>query len=131
MQIAAKGGAGNCEMASQNEAAGVDRRRHRRFPCEGFAEVVGFRPQVLFRGKIRDISKSGCFIETRAHLNLPRLSEVEIRFTVSELRQSALARVMDVRPGKGAGFEFLPGDPRLDQGFHQMIERLLTEPVCA
>lgn len=100
-------------------------------PCEGFAEVVGFRPQVLFRGKIRDISESGCFIETRAHLNLPRLSEVEIRFTVSELRQSALARVMDVRPGKGAGFEFLPGDPRLDQGFHQMIERLLTEPVRA
>jgi hypothetical protein len=111
-------------MANQNEGSGMDRRKHKRYPCEGFAEVVGFRPHVLFRGRVRDISQSGCFVETRAHLNLPRLAEVEVRFTVCGLRQSALARVMDVRPGKGAGFEFLSTDPRLDHGFQKMIERL-------
>jgi hypothetical protein len=111
-------------MTNQNEASGSERRRHKRFPCEGFAEVVAFRANVIFRGKIRDISQSGCFVETRAHLNLPRLAEVEVRFTVFGLKQSVLARVMDVRPGKGAGFEFLASDPRLEQAFHKLLERL-------
>jgi hypothetical protein len=31
---------------------------------------------------------------------------------------------MDVRPGKGAGFEFLAGDPRLGQNFRKMIEQM-------
>jgi hypothetical protein len=113
-------------MANQNEVPGRERRRHQRFPCEGFAEVVAFRANVMFRGKLRDISQTGCFIESRAHLNLPRFAEVEIRFTVSGLKQSVLAWVMDVRPGKGAGFEFLSADPRLDQGFRNMLERLQT-----
>jgi len=86
--------------------------------------VVAFQLNVLFRGKLSDISQSGCFIETRAHLNLPRLAEVEVRFTTGGLKMAALARVMVVRPGKGAGFEFLSVDPRLDQRFHKMIERL-------
>jgi hypothetical protein len=102
-------------------------RRHSRFLCEGFAEVVAFRSNALFRGKIRDISQSGCFIETRARLNLPRLAEVEVRFTACRHKQSALARVMVVRPGMGAGFEFLPGDPRLDKSFRSMIDRLQAQ----
>ena len=139
-------------MADQNEKAGVERRRHRRFHCAGIAEVVGFRPHLLFRGKLRDTSQSGGFVETHAHLNLPASPKVEVRFTVNGQRQSALARVMDVRPDTGAGFEFLAADPRLDQGwtrtgpgldqgwtrvgpgrdqgFQRMIERLdVAEPV--
>jgi hypothetical protein len=116
-------------MAEKNVDMGTDRRRHRRFPCEGFAEVVGFRPHVLFRGRLRDISHSGCFVETRAWINLPRLAEVEIRFTVCGLKQAALARVMVVQPGKGAGFEFLPQDPRLDQTFKKIIDGLELSAV--
>src|ERR1700738_3489450 len=98
-------------MTNQSDGGGRDRRRHKRFPCEGFAEVVAFRLNILFRGKVRDVSQSGCFVETRAHLKLPRFAEVEVRFTACGLKLAALARVMDVRPGQGAGFEFLPADP--------------------
>lgn len=113
-------------MANQDEQVGSERRRHRRFPCEGFAEVVAIRASVVFRGKLKDISQSGCYIETRAHLNLPRLAEVEVRFTAFGRKLTALAKVMDIRPGKGAGFEFLPCDSRLDQRFLKMIEQLQT-----
>jgi hypothetical protein len=127
LQIVPKAGLVS-SMADQTEhpgtGPGAEQRRHRRFPCEGFAEVVSFRPHLLFRGRLRDISHSGCFVETRAHLNLPRMAEVEIRFTVCGLKHAALARVMDVRPGKGAGFEFLPQDPRLDQSFKKVIDGL-------
>ena len=98
---------GTDEMANSDEAAGRERRRHKRFPCDGFAEVVAFRSRVLFRGRLKDISQSGCFVETRAHLNLPRLTEVEVRFTACGHKFKVLARVTDVRPGKGAGFSFL------------------------
>src|SRR5258708_1502954 len=119
-------------MANQNDAVGRERRRHKRFPCDGFAEGVAFRSKALFRGRLKDISQSGCFVETRAHLNLPRLAEVEVRFTAFGLKVKVLAKVMNLRPGKGAGFSFLSEDPRLDQAFHSMIERLLAqEPTGA
>lgn len=111
-------------MAVGNGSGGAERRRHRRFPCNGEAEVVVFRPKSLFRGRVRDISRSGCFIETRARLNLSRMTEVELRFTANGIRVTSLARLMEVQPGRGAGFEFLNGDPRLDERFMQWIDGL-------
>ncbi|HUY94470.1 MAG TPA: PilZ domain-containing protein [Terracidiphilus sp.] len=104
--------------------AKMERRRHRRFPCDGAAEVVVFRPESLIRGRVRDISRSGCFIETRAPLKMARMTEVELRFMANGNRMVALAHLMDVQPGRGAGFQFLTADPRLDAGFERWIEDL-------
>lgn len=103
---------------------GAERRRNRRFPCEGYAEVVCCHPTLLFRGRIRDISLTGCFIETAAQLRLERLTQVEMRFTASGCRISSQARIMDVRPGKGAGFEFLPGERGMQEPFLNLLESL-------
>lgn len=111
-------------METQEPVTGKERRRHERFACDGLAEVVVFDSEVLFRGEIRDISLTGCYIATRAQLNLKRFAEVELRFSANGQRLSSLARVMDVRPGKGVGIEFVSGDPRMDQRFHQLLERL-------
>lgn len=105
-------------------AQGVERRRHRRFPCEGYAEVVCCHPTALFRGRLRDISLTGCFIETAARLHLARLTEVEVRFTASGNRVMSPARLMDYRPGRGAGFEFLPGESGMDGRFLKLLEDL-------
>jgi hypothetical protein len=114
-------------MADGEALKDRDRRRHRRFCCSGEAEVVAFNPGMLFRGKVRDISRSGCFVETSARLRLTRMAEVELLFTARGVQFRSLARVMDVRPGKGAGFEFLPGDPRMDASFVEVIEALHAE----
>ena len=103
---------------------GAERRRHKRFPCEGYAEVVCCHPAVLFRGRIRDISLTGCFIETAARLQLQRMTKVEVRFTASGRHISSPARIMDVRPGRGAGFEFLPGDGGMQERFLKLLESL-------
>ena len=131
MQIAGGSQTSTNEMANYDEAAGRERRRHRRFPCDGFAEVVAFRSKALFRGRLKDISPTGCFVETRAHLNLPRLAEVEVRFAACGRKFKVLARVMDVRPGMGAGFSFLSEDPRLDHTFRSMFERLLAQEAVS
>jgi PilZ domain len=111
-------------MANEETATGSERRRHARFACDGSAEVVVFRPDLLFRGEVKDISLTGCYIATRARLNLKRFAEIELRFSANGQYLSSLARVMEVRPGKGVGIEFLPGDPRMDQQFHELLERL-------
>ncbi len=110
---------------------GADRRRHRRFPCEGYAEVVCSHPTFLFRGRIRDVSLTGCFIETAARLNLKRMTEVEVRFTARGRQISSLARLMDIRPGKGAGFEFLPGEPVMRELLLKLLETLEGSPNVA
>jgi hypothetical protein len=111
-------------MADEEAAPANERRRHTRFACDGHAEVVVFRPDLLFRGEVKDISLTGCYIATRARLNLKRFAEIELRFSANGQHLSSLARVMEVRPGKGVGIEFVPGDPRMDQQFHELLERL-------
>ncbi len=106
------------------EAEERDRRRHERYACDGFAEVVAFRPELLFRGEVKDISQTGCYITTRARLNLKRFAEIELRFSANGQYLSCLARVMDVRQGRGVGIEFVPGDPRIDEQIQELMEQL-------
>ena len=117
-------------MKNGEATNGRDRRRHERFPCQGSAEVVVFSPELLFRGEVTDISFTGCFIATRAHLRMKRFAEIELRFSANGHHLSSLARVMDVRPGKGVGVEFLPGDPRMTKRFHDLMERLKGNEVA-
>ena len=73
----------------------------------------GQRPtnqECLFRGTVRDISEIGCYIMTRACLHLEPSTLVNLRFMVNDNYYRTFARVMDVRPGKGVGLEFLFAD---------------------
>ena len=105
-------------------SSGRDRRRNERFVCDGFAEVLSFDPELLFRGAVKDISLTGCYVETRARLNLKRYAEIEVRFSAHGQQLTSLARVMDVRPGKGIGVKFVAGDPRMTKRFRDLIEDL-------
>jgi hypothetical protein len=95
--------------------------------CDGFAEVSVFQPSFLFRGRVRDISQSGCFVETLTRNPIPVDSRAELRFTANGERLTSLALVKLVVPGKGVGFEFVAGDPRMDQKFLNLMERLTVE----
>lgn len=55
------------------------------------------------------------------------MAEVELQFTTKGVRLRSLARLMDIRPGKGAGFEFIPGDPRMDEAFQRLMDSLKKE----
>jgi hypothetical protein len=84
---------------------------------------VVFRPELLFRGEVKDISLTGCYIATRARLKLQRYTEIELRFSANGQQLTSLARVMDIHSGQGVGVEFLPGDPRMSKRFRDLIEQ--------
>lgn len=109
------------------EKRGAERRIAERLACDGFAEVVVPHKGYLFRGEIADLSETGCFIKTRARLNLKRSAEAELRFTVNGDQLSLLARTAAVRAGVGAGFEFSLIEPAMHQRLLELIEDLKAQ----
>jgi hypothetical protein len=92
-----------------------------------FAEVVAADQGTLFRGKILDISQTGCYIETRARLKLERLTDVEMLFRVNNRHFRTTARVMDIRPGRGLGVEFRPVDSQARELLQELLQKLSAD----
>jgi PilZ domain len=105
---------------------GRERRKHERAACDGFAEVVIDGASLMFRGRIKDLSPTGCYIETRARLRLEVGTAAELCFTVNERAFKAVAEVRVIRPGSGVGFEilFLVAESREPSDLLALIQKL-------
>jgi hypothetical protein len=112
-------------MPIEESREGKERRLSRRFACEGFAEVYATSTGYLFRGEIRDISLTGCYIMTKVRLKLERLTEVDLLFLLNKHNYRTLARVINVRPGKGVGLEFVSHDPSTAESFKKLMKALV------
>jgi len=90
------------------------RREHRRFSVDRKAEFQVVRTAALFRGRIVDLSLSGCYIQTIAATCLPLDSAVEISFVLNAkaIRISALSKRSKSRIGMGFCFVDLSEDAR-------------------
>ena len=107
----------------QTNAIGAERRRHERFAVEGDAEVLVAKGSQVFRGRVQDISMSGCFISTRARIRMSIGAPVEMVFRANAVMLRLSANLRMVRFGHGAGFVFQELSPHM----HQELERLIEE----
>jgi len=82
-----------------------NRRQCPRYRCEGDAEVFVPHGALLFRGKILDLSFSGCFIEVPA-LDLERGTPVEVSFSVRQMQFRVAGRIAIMHRRRGAGIAF-------------------------
>ena len=57
--------------------APAERRKHARYAVDGDAEVLLADGSQIFRGRVLDISLSGCFVATRARLRMAVGAPVE------------------------------------------------------
>jgi PilZ domain len=115
---------GRNESTGGKNTLGREKRRQERFPVDGPAEVVVADAGIVFRGKTHDLSQRGCYIKSTAYLSAGVGAEVEVRFSVSDVHFRAPARVRLVKPGKGAGFEFLRVEQNVQKDLNSLIERL-------
>lgn len=101
----------------------VERRQHKRYAVDAVAEVLVLDGTVLFRGRVRDISVAGCYVETEARLRLAAGTPVEMVFRVNDVvfRLAATSRM--VRRGKGVGFMF----SNLSARSREELEALIAE----
>ena len=101
----------------------ANRRRHPRYTCEGHAEVYLPHGGLLLRGKILDLSLSGCFIETSA-INLERGTHVEIYFTTRQLQFRVAGNIAVLHRKRGAGIAFQNLSPRNARQIAELVHEL-------
>jgi hypothetical protein len=100
----------------------LERRRSRRFPCEGFAEAIIPPLDTLLRGKIFNVSLEGCFVSTRAYLHIKTNVKAIIRFSLRSRQYQIAGEVANVRPGMGVGFRFVFEDTRTKDNIRCLVE---------
>ncbi|WP_446742310.1 PilZ domain-containing protein [Silvibacterium acidisoli] len=99
-----------------------DRRRHSRFRVEGQAEVFLPEGGLLLSGKILNLSRTGCYIET----SLPGLkigTYVEVFFVVNRFPLRVPATIAANRR-LGAGIAFCNVNARQQERIVELIKEL-------
>jgi PilZ domain len=102
----------------------LEQRKHKRYAVDGMAEVLVADGTMLFRGRVLDVSVTGCYIETHARLRLLPGTLVEMVFRVDGRVFRPLATSRMVRPGEGAGFLFTKPGARMQMELEALITAL-------
>jgi hypothetical protein len=84
-------------------------RSEPRYPMQGEAEILK-DGAPLFRGRVLNISPSGCYIQTRDYIHLSPCARVEIELMVGGKIVPISAEVRFCSPNAGIGFRFLEAD---------------------
>lgn len=106
-----------------NELSASERRKHPRYACEGHAEVFLPHGGLLFRGRILDLSVSGCMIEATG-ITLERGTHVEIYFTARQLQFRVPGNIAVLYRGKGVGIAFYHVSRRMAEQIREMVSEL-------
>lgn len=113
-------------------AAGRERRKQHRFSCAGPAEVLALDSRSFYRGEVKDLSLTGCYIVTgTAELELDPHADVHLCLSINGDPLEASARVIMVRPDSGAAFQFLPVDPEMRAALLTLIQKLTAQTASA
>jgi hypothetical protein len=100
-----------------------EKRRHPRYRCDGTAEVFLPHGGLLLRGRISNLSVSGCYVET-AMLNLERGTLVEVYFVTNQLQFRVQGNIAEVRRKRGAGISFVNVSPRRALQIARLVREL-------
>jgi hypothetical protein len=91
-------------MGQSTEMFSLDRRRFPRYPCSGEVEILQCGQRWGW-GRVSDISRSGCYIETTHPL--PTFSQVQLRLIIAGIFFEIWANVVSSDPMFGMGMDFM------------------------
>ena len=108
---------------SAREIPAKEKRRTPRYTCDGYAEVFLPHGGLLFRGRVANLSVSGCYIETTI-ANLERGTLLEVYFVTNQLQFRVQGNIAEVRQKRGAGISFVNVSPRRAAQIATLVEEL-------
>jgi hypothetical protein len=112
---------------------GAERRRDERYAVHGDAEILVTGGMSMFRGRIVNISCSGCYVQTVAWVRLPPRTPVELVFVVKGHAVRARAEACYSESKIGLGLRFVVMEEsmqrRLDSVLAGLRRDLLSEKV--
>jgi PilZ domain len=107
-------GGENIVMATESSCEGAERRDEERYAVSWDAEIFIPERTTMFRGRIVNISPSGCYVQTVAWVRVPPTTVVEVVFKLEGrlTRVQAEARYAQSRTGVGLLFLSLEEETR-------------------
>ncbi len=97
----------------------VERRRTPRYFCPGNVEIIqGGR--CWGWGKVRDLSRSGCYVETSNPL--PSGAQAYLRLTIADTFLELATNVTCTQPRVGMGVDFVLESPAQQRKLEQILE---------
>jgi hypothetical protein len=119
------------KTVAKQEAAGsrfvTERRKTQRVPCEGKGEVIVLGGALQFSGEVRDLSVSGCLLETNKKFVLERGTQLEIVLDVNRVHFRVAGGVRSNSSSRGVGFEFMHLSSRSAEQLRQLVEELRNQ----
>jgi hypothetical protein len=102
-------------MAAQASPAGEERREEERYRVDWEADIFIPERTTMFRGRVVNLSQSGCYVQTVAWVRVPPTTVVELVFRLDGrwTRVEAEARYAQSRTGVGLRFLGLGQEMRL------------------
>lgn len=101
-----------------------ERRRCRRYLCEGTGEVIVLGGALRFTGQVRDLSESGCCLATEVVFTLERGTQVEVVMVVNNVHFRVAAGVRSNHKVRGVGLEFMNVSARSGRFIRDLIEEI-------
>jgi hypothetical protein len=98
-----------------------ERRVFPRHPCTGAADIL-LGGKRWGWGKVSDISRGGCYIETEH--TLPIGTEVQLQLTIAGILLDAIGKVACTTSLVGMGLNFVGISPELETRLAQLIEKV-------
>jgi len=96
-------------LESSSRVSSVERRNHPRYPFIATAEVVEIGSGARIQGRISDLGRGGCYIDSMSPLGVS--SEVKIRIVDKSRTFVAQGKVVFATPGMGMGLMFTTIEP--------------------
>jgi c-di-GMP-binding flagellar brake protein YcgR len=100
-----------------------ERRKTRRFSCEGTGEVIVLGGALRFTGEVRDLSLTGCCLHTKVMFRLERGTQVEVTLVVNRVHFRVAAGIRSSRTTQCVGLEFMHVSTRCAR----LIQELIVE----
>ena len=97
------------KLESSAAVASIERRKHPRYAFSATAEVVEMRSGARIQGRVSDLSRGGCYIDSISPFGVN--SEAKIRIVDQNRTFVAQCKVMFARAGMGMGLMFTVIDP--------------------
>jgi len=97
------------KLESSAAVASIERRKHPRYAFSATAEVVEMRSGARIQGRVSDLSRGGCYIDSISPFGVN--SEVKIRIVDQDRTFVAQCKVMFAQAGMGMGLLFTVIDP--------------------
>jgi hypothetical protein len=102
----------------------ADRREEERYPVSWQAEIFIPERTTMFRGRVVNISPSGCYVQTVAWVRVPPGTVVELVFLLDGRQNRVYAEARFAQSRTGVGLRFSPLEEEVRRRLDQVIASL-------